>query len=426
MTRRDPADYNWPQLRFDETILRKHFSALTSRDIRYVVVHHMTVVGKGNGSALDACWNIWQNRQASAHYGVDGNLVRQYVWDKNFAWATGSNAGNLHGISIEHANSTAGPKWLVSDTTMKTGARLVAHLHVAYKLGRPVSGKTLRQHDEFTSTACPGPFLGGTEWSDYVREAQRIYDQLTAKPNLPKPTPKPPAPKPQPKHVEWYSGSFLNMWGDDSGEGTRTFEDRLDEMVRDLTKGKPDVATGCEVRAGRQELALRKEMKAAGYPIGYVKDGNFAFFRAGTEIAYSGTYILPKSVQGEGRAEALLRVRAKVNGHWLHVGVTHLDYRPQFDALRVKQARAVIDAMTRFGIRYRLTPKHRWLVTADPNSHSWVRDKAMLPGGFSVAAKDGIDEAYVGNHKDRPVLASSSSPTASDHPVLHFTIGKKA
>ena len=179
MARRIPAQYDWAKLEFDQTLLTKHFTVQSSKAVRYVVVHHMTIVGNGSGSALDACYRVWQNRQASAHYGVDGTLVRQYVWDKDYAWATGSTAGNRYGISIEHANSSAGPKWYVSETTWKTGAHLAAQLHKTYKLGRPVKDKTLRKHSSFTATACPGPYLGGTAWSTYAAEAQRVYDEIT-------------------------------------------------------------------------------------------------------------------------------------------------------------------------------------------------------------------------------------------------------
>ena len=417
MARRTPAQYDWAALRFDETILRKHFTAPRRGKIKFVVVHHMTIIGKGDGSANDACYNVWQKREASAHYGVDGNHVRQFVWDGNAAWSTGNSDGNHNGISIEHANSTTAG-WKVSETTWKTGAKLAAHLHKAYGLGRPVSGKTLRRHRDFFATACPGPYIDSI-WGEYVKEAQRVYDQIT------KGTPTPPTP--QPKHTKWYSASFLNLWGDDNAQGTKTYATRLPQMVAALTKGTPDVVTGCECRDGAQAKALRKAMSEAGYPIGVILDGNFAFFRAGTQVGYSGSYILPKKVQGGGRKEALLRVRAKVNGHWLHVGVTHLDYRPgaKFDTLRVKQAKSVIAAMRRFGVRYLLPAKHRWLIVMDSNSRSWVRDKAMIPAGFAVAAEKGIDEAHIGRHSGRPVLASSSTTTASDHPVLHFTIGKK-
>lgn len=178
MTIRTPAQYGWGRLEFNERLLKKHFSPLTSRKIRGFTVHHMTIVGTGNGGALDACYSTWLNREASAHYGVDGTLVTQFVLDKDYAWATGSTKGNLDTISVEHANSTAGPKWLVDNATMVTGARLIANGHVRYKLGRPVDKKTLFQHDNWFATACPGPFLGGTQWAAYVKETQRVYDEL--------------------------------------------------------------------------------------------------------------------------------------------------------------------------------------------------------------------------------------------------------
>src|SRR5699024_4350247 len=93
MARRSPSQYNWSKLRFDETILRKHFTSQSSKNVRFIVVHHSTIIGNGSGSALTAMYNVWQNRPASAHYGVDGRLVRQYVWDKDYAWATGSTVG---------------------------------------------------------------------------------------------------------------------------------------------------------------------------------------------------------------------------------------------------------------------------------------------------------------------------------------------
>ena len=188
MTRRSPAQYNWDSLEFDETILDRHFTSPRDQNIAFVIVHHMAMVGAGNGSALDACYNTWQTRQASAHYGCDGGFVRQFVWDSNAAWSTGNYAGNHGGISIEHANSLGDPGWQVSGLTWTTGAKLAAYLHKAYGLGRPTSnsfgsGGTLRAHRSFFATACPGPYLMGL-WQAYLAEAQRVYDVITAGGNV--------------------------------------------------------------------------------------------------------------------------------------------------------------------------------------------------------------------------------------------------
>lgn len=221
MTRRTPEEYKWMRLQFDETLLTKHFTPQASKDVRFIVVHHMTVIGKGDGRANDKCYVIWQNRRASAHYGVDGEYVRQFVWDKDYAWATGSYVGNKYGISIEHANSTAGPRWLVGDETIKTGAKLVAHLHWFYKLGRPVSGKTLKKHRDFSSTACPGPYLGGSYWDEYVKECQRQYDKIGA--GGPVTPPKPPLPTPQ---------TYIVKRGDNLTDIARRFATTVANLVQ--------------------------------------------------------------------------------------------------------------------------------------------------------------------------------------------------
>lgn len=188
MTRRTPEEYNWNELEFDETVLSeidgypRRWSSREGSRIGFVVVHHMAMIGKGAGAANDACVRAWRTRKASAHYGVDGKNVRQFVWDSDMAWAVGNLSANRRSISIEHANSSASPEWRVSETTWKNGARLVGYLCWKYAIGRPKAGTTLRRHKDFADTACPGPFLGGSNWDEYEREAQKVYDALVGEP----------------------------------------------------------------------------------------------------------------------------------------------------------------------------------------------------------------------------------------------------
>lgn len=210
MVRRSPKDYDWDKCEFDETILPASWGRYTSprrNKIEFIGIHHMTVIGTGNGAANDACYSIWRNRPASAHYGVDGDYVRQFVWDRDAAYSLANSPANHKSINIEHANSTRGPSWKVSEETMETGARLVAHLHVLYKLGRPKSdaeGKTgtMRQHDAFYATACPGPWLGGSQWNRYVGMAQAEYERIQSTPT--------PTPPPEPGVAEMVMG-FANL-----------------------------------------------------------------------------------------------------------------------------------------------------------------------------------------------------------------------
>jgi LysM repeat protein len=195
MTRRTPSQYDFDKALFDERILTKHFTPQASKDVKFIVIHHMAMkdADVNKGDAIDAAYRVWQTRKASAHYVVDGRFIGQLVWDKDYAWATGSTEGNKYGISIEHVNLTGNEAgtdrdWLISEETWKNGAKLTAYLHKIYGLGRPVKNKTIRKHNSFTSTACPGPYFNEI-WDRYCAEAQRVYDAITkpSHPEVPQP-----------------------------------------------------------------------------------------------------------------------------------------------------------------------------------------------------------------------------------------------
>lgn len=189
MTRRTREQYNWDKLEFDETLLTKHFTPMRGRRIEFVVLHHMVIRDDAwnqysRDTALDACYNIWQTRQASAHYGVNGHSVRQYVWDKDVAWACGNEMGNNRGISIEHANYTLDEPgvdndYVISEQTLHTSARLVASIHKHYGLV-PKRNVTVKMHYEFYPTACPGPYLK----RNYDRYFDMVLEYYNTKPDV--------------------------------------------------------------------------------------------------------------------------------------------------------------------------------------------------------------------------------------------------
>lgn len=196
MTRRSPAEYDFAALKFDDRLISKNFNVTSGRTIKAIVAHHMVIRDQDpdEPDALDAMARVWQGTETSAHYGVDGRFVGQFVNDKDIAWAVGNWAGNQETISIEHTNSTldepgSANDYHVSDETWRTGARLAGNLHKVYGLGRPVMNVTLRQHNTYSSTMCPGPYLGGIIWPLYCAEAQRVYD------GAPEPTPIPEEPE---------------------------------------------------------------------------------------------------------------------------------------------------------------------------------------------------------------------------------------
>lgn len=161
----------------DETrILDKHFTkGRQGHAIDKVIIHH----NDGN-LTVDGCYDVWQSREASAHYQVasDGT-IGQLVYDRDTAWHAGNWPANISSIGIEHADCSTDP-YAVSDACLDAGAHLVAAVCVKYGLGRPEWGVNLFGHSDFASTECPGELaVGGSQHDAYVARAQSWYDQMT-------------------------------------------------------------------------------------------------------------------------------------------------------------------------------------------------------------------------------------------------------
>lgn len=168
---------DYQNLRADvERFLTRHFSqGRDGNNIDKVVIHH-----NAGCLSVDDIYNVWQSREASAHYQVtEDGTVGQLVHDWDTAWHAGSWAANSTSIGVEHANcGGAGEGWPISDATVIAGARLVAALCWGYNLGRPEWCVNVFPHQYFSSTACPGQ-LATTHRERYMAEAQRFYDELT-------------------------------------------------------------------------------------------------------------------------------------------------------------------------------------------------------------------------------------------------------
>lgn len=166
---------NWDTLDADVVkLLNKHYTVgRGGNKIEYVVVHHNAGV-----LSIDQIWNVWQDRQASAHYQVTtAGQIGQLVYDSNTAWHAGNATANAKSIGIEFSNSAGAPNWPINDKTVEEGAHLIAAICRYYKLGRPTVGKTVRFHREFSSTSCPGILApGGSQHSKLITRAQYWYD----------------------------------------------------------------------------------------------------------------------------------------------------------------------------------------------------------------------------------------------------------
>ena len=161
----------------DETrILTVHYTkGRQGHTIDKVIIHH----NDGN-LTVDGCYDVWQTRQASAHYQVasDGT-IGQLVYDKDTAWHAGNWQANVTSIGIEHADATRDP-YSVSDACLDAGAHLVAAVCKKYGLGRPEWGTNLFGHSDFCSTECPAELaVGGSQHEEYVARCQSWYDKMT-------------------------------------------------------------------------------------------------------------------------------------------------------------------------------------------------------------------------------------------------------
>lgn len=176
---------DWDNIEPDRyRLMNKNFTpGRGGHEIKYIVIHH-----NAGCLSIDQIWQVWQTREASAHYQVDvEGTIGQLVNDQDTAWHAADLLRNQESIGIEHANS-AGPDadWPISEATREAGAHLVAALCKYYGLGRPQWGQNVRPHSETGQTSCPyrlGP--DGDYGQDYIARAQYWYDQMTN----PAPTP---------------------------------------------------------------------------------------------------------------------------------------------------------------------------------------------------------------------------------------------
>lgn len=445
MTRRTPSQYDWANCLFDDTRLGissgtgiRHYTSPRRDQIRFIVAHHMTIIGDGTGKALNGCWNTWQNRQASAHYGVEENLVRQYVSDNDAAWACANTYGNHAGISIEHANSTGASTWKVSDTTWKTGARLAAHLHKLYDLGRPVKNVTLRRHHDFYATACPGPYLDSI-WSQYVAEAQRVYDQITGA-VAPAPTPAPtPEPEPLPvpvwgKPETWKLGATgpdvlrlgerINAWNAVLGLPTWTPDDNFSSTERNALQ-KLQVAWDF----GSSASDLAAGGASDGYPgaLTFTKLGETPVATPTTSTVDISVMFLPTAGYNAATARGVTAWRTNtkglaglVNTHKPDlVGTTELSnrsidpMRPLFDSLVTGHAREPGGTDGRYIYRRKATTNHiaSGHVTASNASELNDDDKQAA---WAVVEIDGVRVRIISAHTENEDGIDRSSGINAD------------
>lgn len=153
------------------TKISPHRTSPRNHKIDTITIHHMA----GNLS-VETCGNVFQNRQASANYGVgtDGR-VGMYVEEKDRSWATANAANDHRAVTIEVAND-GGTGWHVSDKALEVTIELC--VDICRRNGIPRLNFTgdkrgnLTMHKWFYATACPGPYLE-SKFSYIAREVNK-------------------------------------------------------------------------------------------------------------------------------------------------------------------------------------------------------------------------------------------------------------
>lgn len=154
-----------------------------SRDgnkIQYIVLHWIV----GPLSAADAVFkNPNLEKPRSAHFGISGNIVHQYVKEEHTAYHAANWDYNVKSIGIEHEGGQMvnGARVVPSQATHETSAQLIATLSKKY--GIPLDRAHIKKHNEIVATECPGSL--NVDW--IIGRAKEI--------NTPAP---PPAPTPVP------------------------------------------------------------------------------------------------------------------------------------------------------------------------------------------------------------------------------------
>lgn len=137
-----------------------NYTAGRSDTIHGIVVHH---AASTNFDSIGQAFKT-PGRQGSAHYGIWGSYIDQYVQEEHTAWHCGDWAGNCCTIGIEVTNSTGADDWNVSEESFQTLVKLCADIAKRNGLGKlkfepDGTYPTLTGHRDWSATFCPGNHL---------------------------------------------------------------------------------------------------------------------------------------------------------------------------------------------------------------------------------------------------------------------------
>lgn len=112
-----------------------------------IVIHWF---GVGTLATADARFQD-AGADVSAHYGVSGDTIYQWVADHEVAWHAGNYTMNRRSLGIEHDANT---DHNASEKTYQASAKLIASLCLKYAI--PLDREHIIKHSEVKATQCPG------------------------------------------------------------------------------------------------------------------------------------------------------------------------------------------------------------------------------------------------------------------------------
>ena len=121
--------------------------------VNRIVVHHWAGTRGGDAHLANP------NTDVSATYVLysDGTLKGQ-VPEEYRPWTTGP-TGDAGSVTVETQNSSGAPSWGIDARAQEKLAQLMADLSNRYGWGELKRGTNVRVHQDFASTACPGPSM---------------------------------------------------------------------------------------------------------------------------------------------------------------------------------------------------------------------------------------------------------------------------
>lgn len=194
-----------------------HYTARSSRSIRYVVIH--TIEGTAAGALS---WFKNPAAKVSAHYVVarDGT-VTQVIREHDIAWHAGNWTYNEHSIGIEHEGYAGRDLW--TDIQMRASAKLTAYLSAKYGILKDRSHIIGHIEVPGATHTDPGRYF---DWSYYM---SLVRGSSAPRPGpTPPPPPRPtPGPSPAPSGVRSHEVTTASLnyrtgaWGTILGSMSR-------------------------------------------------------------------------------------------------------------------------------------------------------------------------------------------------------------